>query len=112
MTFNESIEIVDVPVDQRAGLEWILIESFEGWYLRHSTRTLHHIEIVRAAMSAGKPVGLVMLKTIEGDVGYVYYIAVPRTERKKGIGKLLLTDSLKRFQDNYCEFSSILLYDP
>ena len=98
MTSNESIEIVDVPVAQRASLDWILAESFEGWYLRHSSRTLHHIEVVRTALSEGKPVGLVMLKTIQGDVGYVYYIAVARTERKKGIGKLLLKDSLQRFR--------------
>jgi ribosomal protein S18 acetylase RimI-like enzyme len=98
MTANESIEIVDVPVGQRSALEWILSESFEGWYLRHSTRTLHHIEVVRAAVSAGKTVGLVMLKTIEGNVGYVYYIAVAKAERKRGVGKLLLNDSLQRFQ--------------
>ncbi len=90
--------IVDVPAGKRAGLEWILEESFEGWYLMHSKRTLRDIELVRAAMSSGKPVGLVMLKTLEGKVGYVYYIAVPRASRKKGIGKLLLEDALRGFK--------------
>ncbi len=98
MTQDEAIQIVDVPTGQRAALEWILAEGFEGWYLRHSTRTLHHIEVVRAAMSMDKPVGLVMLKTIEGNVGYVYYIAVAKADRKKGIGKILLSDSLQRFK--------------
>jgi len=49
-------------------------------------------------MLAGKPAGLVMLKTIDRNVGYVYYIAVAKAERRKGIGKLLLNDSLQRFQ--------------
>ena len=90
--------IVDVPAGKRAGLEWILEDSFEGWYLMHSKRTLRDIELVRAAMSSSKPVGLVMLKTLEGKVGYVYYIAVPRANRKKGIGKLLLEDALRGFK--------------
>ena len=98
MTSQEDIAIVDVAPGERAGLEWILGESFEGWYLLHSTRTLRRIEVVRAAMSSGKPVGLVMLKTLEGKIGYVYYIAVARSQRKKGVGKLLLEDALKRFK--------------
>ena len=38
-----------------------------------------------------------MLKTLEGNVGYVYYIAVAKASRKKGIGKLLLDDALRIF---------------
>jgi ribosomal protein S18 acetylase RimI-like enzyme len=98
MTFQEEITIIDVPSKQRNGLEWILHESFEGWYLMHSEKTLQHIELVRAAMSSGKPVGLVMLKILEGTIGYVYYIAVAKAQRKKGIGKLLLEDSLRIFK--------------
>jgi ribosomal protein S18 acetylase RimI-like enzyme len=64
----------------------------------HSKRTLRHIELVRAAMSSGKPVGLVMLKTLEESVGYVYYIAVAKANRKKGIAKLLLEDALRSFK--------------
>ncbi len=96
----EDIVIVDVPVEKRMGLEWILEESFEGWYLMHSLRTLRDIELVRAAMSSGKPVGLVMLRTLEGTVGYVYYIAVARVHRKKGIAKLLLEDALRLFKSS------------
>src|SRR6266849_10166726 len=98
MTPPDATVIVDVPRKERAGLEWILEESFEGWYLMHSKRTLRDIELVRAATSSGKPVGLVMLKTLEGSVGYVYYIAVARAQRKKGIGKLLLEDALRIFK--------------
>lgn len=99
MTTTDSITIVDVAEPQRNGLEWILSESFEGWYLMHSTRTLHHIDTVRAAMSSGRPVGLVMLKILDGSIGYVYYIAVAKAARQKGVGKLLLDDSLRIFKD-------------
>jgi ribosomal protein S18 acetylase RimI-like enzyme len=99
MTTLEDIAIEDVPVKKRADLRWILEESFEGWYLMYSKRTLRDIELVRAAMLSGKPIGLVMLKTLEkGAVGYVYYIAVARANRKKGIGKMLLEDALQHFK--------------
>src|SRR5207247_3470437 len=91
------------PARKRRDLEWILEESFEGWYLMHSRRTLRDIEVVRAAISSGKPIGLVMLKTLEGSVGYVYYIAVAKAERKKGIGKLLLEDALRIFKASKME---------
>ena len=98
MTAQDDITIVDVPAGKRKGLEWILEESFEGWYLMHSKRTLRDVEVVRAAILSGKPVGLVMLKEMEGSVGYVYYIAVAKAQRKKGIAKLLLEDALQRFK--------------
>lgn len=96
----EELVVVDVPKKNRTGLDWILDESFEGWYLWHSRKTLRDVEIVKAAMLSHKPVGLVMLKTLEEGVGYVYYIAVARRQRKKGIGKLLLNHSLKVFKDS------------
>ena len=98
MTELDQVELVDVPLKARDGLESILEESFEGWYLMHSRRTLREVEIVRSANLSGRPVGLVMLKMLEGNSGYVYYIAVSRAQRQKGIGKLLLEDSLKRFK--------------
>ena len=100
MTTPENIEITDVPAGKRAGLDWILEESFEGWYLWHSKKTLRDVELVRAAMLSGKPLGLVMLKTLEGTVGYVYYIAVARARRKEGIGKLLVEDALRLFKES------------
>src|SRR5713101_5325865 len=98
MTEQEGAAIVDIPVGERVSLEWILDESFEGWYLRHSKGTLRNVEVVRAAILSGKPVGLVMLKTLESNVGYVYYIAVARAHRKRGIAKLLLEDALRHFE--------------
>ena len=98
MTAKDDVSIIDVPANERAGLEWILEESFEGWYLLHSRRTLRDIEVVRAALLSGKPIGLVMLKTLEGTIGYVYYIAVAKAHRKRGIAKLLLEDALRSFK--------------
>jgi ribosomal protein S18 acetylase RimI-like enzyme len=98
MTAQEEVVIVNVPAGKRAGLGWILEESFEGWYLMHSKRTLRNIGLVRAAVSSGKPVGLAMLKTLAEGVGYVYYIAVARAYRRKGIAKLLLGDALRHFK--------------
>ena len=108
MTAQEDLAIVDVP-KKKAGFEWILEESFEGWYLMHSKRTLRDIELVRAAMSTGKAVGLVMLKTLGKGVGYVYYIAVAKANRKRGIGKILLEDALRHFKASSLEevFASV-----
>jgi len=98
LTTTNGIMIADVPVADRAKLDGILEESFEGWYLRHSRKTLMEAELVRAATSAGTPVGLVMLKTIETGVGYVYYIAVARDYRRRHVGSMLLDDVLAYFE--------------
>src|SRR5213083_317763 len=98
MTAKEDVVIRDVPARERAGLEWILEEGVEGWYLMHSRRTLRDLARSRARVSSGKPVGLVMLKTLEGNVGYVYYIAVAKAHRKRGIAKLLLEDAFRSFR--------------
>jgi ribosomal protein S18 acetylase RimI-like enzyme len=98
LTAQAGVVIIDIPIGKRQSLEWILEESFEGWYLMHSKRTLRDVELVKAAMSSGKPVGLVMVKMLEKGVGYVYYIAVARAHRKQGIAKLLLEDALRLFK--------------
>ena len=90
-------EITGVALAERGELEPILEESFEGWYLRHSKRTLHEVETVRAISLDGKPVGLAMLKTLNDGVGYVYYVAVARKYRRRGIGGRLLDDAISRF---------------
>ena len=100
MTKMEEVSIVDIPLKERSGLNWILDESFEGWYQWHSKKTLREISLVRAAMVAAEPVGLVMLKTLEENAGYVYYIAVAKAQRKKGIGKLLLDDAIQIFKSS------------
>lgn len=97
LTPELEVEIVDVPHERRAGLESILEESFEGWYLRHSRSTLREVETVREALASGASAGLVMLKQLEPGVAYVYYIAVARAHRRKGVAKALLEDALGRF---------------
>jgi ribosomal protein S18 acetylase RimI-like enzyme len=98
LTTLEAVSIVDVPREERAGLDSILEESFEGWYLMHSRGTLRKIELVRAAVLSGKPVGLAMLKILQEGTGYVFYIAVAKAFRKRGIAKKLLDDALAIFK--------------
>ena len=103
LTAAEGVVVVDVPAGERSALEKILEESFEGWYLRHSRGKLQQLEVVRAAVASGIPVGLVMLKKLEARVGYIYYIAVAKAHRKMGIARLLLEDSLVRFREEGVE---------
>ena len=91
--------MVDVPPGRRADLEPVLEESFDGWYLRHSKGVLCDVEVVRAAVCSGASIGLVMLKPLERGAGYVYYIAVARAHRRKGVARLLLEDALRRFRE-------------
>ena len=44
-----------------------------------------------------------MLKMLVESVGYVYYIAVAKASRKKGIGRLLLEDALQHFKASSVE---------
>lgn len=90
--------VVEVPKGERERLTPILEESFEGIYLWHAKRTLRSIEVVRAARTpSGEDAGLVMLKTLSEGPGYVYYVAVPPGQRRKGVGGVLLDDALAYF---------------
>lgn len=94
---SQDVRIVDVSLAERQGLESILEESFEGWYLRHSKRTLKDIEVVRTALVGEEHAGLVMLKELSKKIGYVYYIAVIPKFRKMGIAAKLLDNSIEYF---------------
>jgi ribosomal protein S18 acetylase RimI-like enzyme len=59
---------------------------------------LEEVETVRAAMLSGEPIGLIMLKTLETGVGYVYYVAVAKAHRARGVASLLLKDALSLFK--------------
>jgi ribosomal protein S18 acetylase RimI-like enzyme len=96
---NSTVLISDVPSSEREKLIPILEESFEGWYLRHSKRTLFDIGLVREARVNDEPAGLIMLKDLGNKLGYVYYIAVSRKFRGTGIAGKLLDNSLSYFFD-------------
>ncbi len=55
------------------------------------------VETVKVAHHGGAPVGLVMLKPLAKETGYVYYIAVLPSFRGKGVGTRLLIESLDQF---------------
>ena len=92
------MEFREAPRGERGRLDFILEESFEGLYLRHSRRMLQEVSTVRAATSSGVPVGLIMLKDLGRNAGYVYYVAVAKSHRGKGVAALLLKDALGLFQ--------------
>jgi ribosomal protein S18 acetylase RimI-like enzyme len=93
----EPVEIAEVPPSERRRLLPILEEGFEGMYLWHSRRTLNSISLVKAARVGGEDAGLAMLKLVAEKAGYVYYIAVAKRFRGKGIGGKLLDDALSLF---------------
>jgi ribosomal protein S18 acetylase RimI-like enzyme len=94
---SDGLTIVDVSTDERDSLDTILVESFKGLYLWHARRTLREIELVRAARIDGEYAGLAMLKRLDDEVGYIYYIAVAQRHRRKGVGGQLLRDALSHF---------------
>jgi ribosomal protein S18 acetylase RimI-like enzyme len=96
---DENVRIVEVPIENRASLQHLLVESFEGWYLSHSKKTLMKAEVVREAVVDEHPVGLVMLKVVHDTVGYVYYIAVAKDHRRRKVATQLLEHSLEYFSE-------------
>ena len=96
MSAEPSFSIADCPAADRASLEWILDESFEGLYLRHAKKTLGEIQTVRVASGAGGPLGLAMIKILDSQTGYVFYVAVAKAQRRKGIAGALLDDAIEK----------------
>ena len=94
MAANEDVRIQVVVGSERQRLDPIIDASFEGWYQRHAKRTLREIETVFEANVAEKSAGLAMLKKLDSEKGYVYYIAVLPEYRGKKIGSRLLDKSL------------------
>lgn len=97
MSADGEMTIRDVGPGGREDLDPVLQESFTGVYLRHAHKTLLEVKFVRAAFVGEKPVGLSMLKTLDEGAGYVYYIAVSGSLRRKGVGTRLLLDALRLF---------------
>ncbi len=97
---STTFKILDVPKNERFQFDQVLRESFAGIYLWHAKRTLGGIELVRGAYIEDEVVGLAMLRKIAPSAGYVYYIAVSPSYRRKGIGSALLDDAINYFSAN------------
>ncbi|MEM0121143.1 MAG: GNAT family N-acetyltransferase [Thermoprotei archaeon] len=95
---TSAVVVVD-NVSDRRNYEWILEEGFSGLYLWHARRMLYSAESVKVALVGGDPVGLVIPKRIGADIGYVYYIAVARRFRGRGVGGALLDNTLRMFAE-------------
>lgn len=76
----------------------VIIDSFEGIYRWHAKRTLRSVTWVRGARAGNGLVGVAMLDRLTPEVGYVYYLAVLRAARGRGVGGRLLEDALARFR--------------
>jgi ribosomal protein S18 acetylase RimI-like enzyme len=99
---NQDLEIKVVwwPANRKSELSWILEESFEGWYLRHSMMKLRECnEVLVACNKDAQPVGLAILEKLQMKAGYIFYIAVARYGRGAGVGSRLLDEALKYFNE-------------
>jgi ribosomal protein S18 acetylase RimI-like enzyme len=99
---NPSIEVSLWPRENRRALKEVLEDSFEGWYLYHSERKLADAENVLVASEAGMAIGLAILELLDPDVGYVFYLAVRKSARRRGIGSFLVDKSLEFFRSRGC----------
>ncbi len=76
----------------------VLIDSFVGIYRWHAKRTLRRVSHVRGGYENGELVGVSLLEDLAPGVGYVYYVAVLRAHRRRGVAGTLLDDALARFR--------------
>ncbi len=97
LTEPAAVEIVDLPSESRDRAVPLLIDSFRGVYRWHAKRTLRTVSEVRGARVEGTLVGVAMLEALAPEVGYVYYLAVAPSFRRRGIAGRLLDDTLERF---------------
>jgi ribosomal protein S18 acetylase RimI-like enzyme len=102
MTDSSSLQMAEVPKEGRAPLLGILEQSFEGWYLRHSIQRLWQSELVLATLREERPVGLLMLDRLDPKTGYIFYVAVDSSNRKKGVASSLLDTAILRLKSSGC----------
>jgi ribosomal protein S18 acetylase RimI-like enzyme len=91
------LEIRDLGVGERDRAVPVIVDSFVGIYRWHAKRTLRSVQTVRAATADGEVVGVSLLERLTPAVGYVYYLAVRRAFRRRGIAARLLDDALAGF---------------
>ncbi len=92
-----NIELIELPKGSRDRAVPVLIDSFVGIYRWHAKRTLRDVAWVRAAQIDGSIAGVSMLEPLTPEVGYVYYLAIGKPYRNRGIGGQLLDDAIDRF---------------
>ena len=101
---NESrLRIVDLIGPERETALPTLREGFVGVYRWHAKRMLSRVPTVTAARLGVEVVGVALLDRLEPEVGYVYYLAVGKRQRRRGIGGALLDEALTRFRRDGCE---------
>jgi len=93
---NIDINVVERGRGDRSDLFPILEESFGGIYLWHARWILRSRAVVLASESRETPSALAIMELLAPTVGYVYYLAVSRLERHRGLGGLLLDRCLSR----------------
>lgn len=76
----------------------VLRDGFIGIYRWHAKRTLRTVSVVRGAWLGSELVGVAMLERLVPEVGYVYYLSVAQTHRRRGLGAALLDDAVSRFR--------------
>jgi ribosomal protein S18 acetylase RimI-like enzyme len=94
---HDPFEIVDLEGADRERAVPVILDSFVGIYRWHAKRTLRQVARVRALLADGEVVGVAMLEHLTPAVGYVYYLAVRKSYRRRGVGGRLLDDALREF---------------
>ncbi len=90
--------IRDLPPAERESAVPVIVDSFTGIYRWHAKRTLRSVSRVRGAWQEGQLIGVSMLELLDPAVGYVYYLAVLRAHRRRGVASQLLDDALALFR--------------
>lgn len=95
---SHGLRLTDLEGETREAAVPVVKEGFVGIYRWHAKRTLHSVSVVRAAMLDNDLVGVSMLERLAAEVGYIYYLSVALSHRRRGIGRALLDDALDRFR--------------
>jgi L-amino acid N-acyltransferase YncA len=94
------LRLRDLKGRAREGAIPVLKEGFVGIYRWHAKRTLRTVTTVRAAELDGTIVGFALLERLSPEAGYVYYVAVSRASRRRGVGGHLLDDAIRKFRSD------------
>lgn len=90
--------VKDLPPPQREEAVEVLKDSFVGYYRWHAKRTLRDVERVRVIRADGEIVAVSMFERFFPEVGYLNYVAVARTHRRRGYARRLLEDALRQLR--------------